>query len=233
MIVEMCNNQEQVTQKLLLIFCEKVKECLKTKEIVQVAVATGNTFSSFLDQIKGLDIPLNRIDLFVVDEYAGVNYDDERSCTIDLCRDLKITNELHKTYFFDAISYHEQVRNLNEKLYSNPLDILLLGIGTDGHFAFCFRNETYPNNDTYLIMRFADSDIAKQVENGWFPNVDMVPKEGITITKYGVMKSGTVILAGYRKDKENILKMIISNSVPEEMPIYEIIQRNDVILVSD
>ena len=41
MVVEKCNNREGVTQKLLSLFCEKVDECLKTKELVKFAVATG------------------------------------------------------------------------------------------------------------------------------------------------------------------------------------------------
>ena len=47
MIVEICDNREQVTKKLLSLFCEKVNKCLRTKEIVQVAIATGNTYSDF------------------------------------------------------------------------------------------------------------------------------------------------------------------------------------------
>lgn len=47
------------------------------------------------------------------------------------------------------------------------------------------------------------------------------------------MKSGTVILSGFQKEKEKILKMILADNVPKEMAIYDIIQRNDVILVSD
>lgn len=37
MVVEKCNNRERVTQKLLSLFCEKVDECLKTKELVKFA----------------------------------------------------------------------------------------------------------------------------------------------------------------------------------------------------
>ena len=89
MIVEICDNREQVTKKLLSLFCEKVNKCLRTKEIVQVAIATGNTYSEFLKHLQEMFIPFNKIDLFVVVEYAGIDCEDERSCTIDLCRDLK------------------------------------------------------------------------------------------------------------------------------------------------
>ena len=109
----------------------------------------------------------------------------------------------------------------------------MLGIGNDGHFAFCNRSEEYSKKETYAIVHFTNSDIAKQVEYGWFSSREMVPKEGITITKYGVLKSGTVILSGLQKEKEKIFKMILADNVPKEMAIYDIIQRNDVILVSD
>ena len=139
----------------------------------------------------------------------------------------------HQTFFFNAESYLEQLKKMNAKLDDDPLDIILLGIGNDGHFAFCNRSEEYSKKDTYAIVHFTNSDIAKQVEYGWFSSREMVPKEGITITKYGVLKSGTVILSGFQKEKEKILKMILADNVPKEMAIYDIIQRNDVILVSD
>lgn len=231
MIVEICNDRDHVTQKLLSLFCEKVKECLKTKKIVKIAVATGNTYSDFLKRLHEMDIPFNKIDLFVVDEYVGVDCEDERSCTIDLCRELKQVHRFHQTFFFSAETYLEQMKVLNAKLVNDPLDIVLLGIGNDGHFAFCNRNEQYLSKDTYSIVHFTNSDIEKQVEYGWFPSSEEVPKEGITITKYGVLKSGTVILAGFQKEKGKILKMILANGVPKEMAIYDIVQRNDVILV--
>lgn len=128
MIVEICDNREQVTKKLLSLFCEKVNKCLRTKEIVQVAIATGNTYSEFLKHLQEMDIPFNKIDLFVVDEYAGIDCEDERSCTIDLCRDLKKIDDFHQTFFFNSELYLKQIKNLNAKLDGAPLDIILLGI---------------------------------------------------------------------------------------------------------
>ena len=225
MIVEICDNREQVTKKLLSLFCEKVNKCLRTKEIVQVAIATGNTYSEFLKHLQEMDIPFNKIDLFVVDEYAGIDCEDERSCTIDLCRDLKKIDDFHQTFFFNSELYLKQIKNLNAKLDGAPLDIILLGIGNDGHFAFCNRNEAHTSKDTYSIVRFTDNDIAMQVENGWFPTIEIVPEEGITITKYGVLKSETVIFSGFYEEKEKILKRILANSIPKDMPIYDIFKR--------
>lgn len=233
MIFEKCESKEQVTWKLLNLFRDAVNKHLETKEIVQIAIATGNTFSDFLRQLGKTDIPFHQIDLFVVDEYAGVNIDDKRSCTIDLCRDLNNIENFHKTYFFDAKSYPEQIRFLNQKLQTNPLDVLLLGIGNDGHYAFCNRREENLHRDTYSIVNFTKEDIELQVESGWFPTTDIIPRKGITITKYGVLNSKTVILAGFRGEKESILNKIMLNNVPKEMPIFEIIQRDDVILVTD
>ena len=233
MIVEICDNREQVTKKLLSLFCEKVNKCLRTKEIVQVAIATGNTYSEFLKHLQEMDIPFNKIDLFVMDEYAGIDCEDERSCTIDLCRDLKKIDDFHQTFFFNSELYLKQIKNLNAKLDGAPLDIILLGIGNDGHFAFCNRNEAHTSKDIYSIVRFTDNDIAMQVENGWFPTIEIVPEEGITITKYGVLKSETVIFFGFYEEKEKILKRILANSIPKDMPIYDIFKRNDVILVLD
>lgn len=231
MIVERCMSKKDVTKKLLELFTSKVTEYLKTEDIIQVAIATGNTFSAFLKKLGTLNLPFNRMDLFVIDEYAGISFNDERSCSIDLCRDLQIIDKFHSIHFFDTNLYYDQISYYNVLLDKAPLDIILLGIGSDGHFAFCNKIEDHMLNKTYSIVDFSDDEITAQVNAGWFPTIDLVPKKGITITKYGVLKCKTVIIAGFYKEKQEIINKILTNSVPEEKPIYEILQRNDIIFV--
>ena len=231
MIIEKCNNKEQVTNKLLEIFSIKVTACLKNQEIMRMAVATGNTFSRFLNSLENVNIPYERIDLFVVDEYAGVDFDDATSCTIDLCRDLKNINRFHNTYFFKANLYSEQIQYFNTLLEEHPLDIIFLGIGSDGHFAFCNTLEKPLESIHYKCIVFTDDEINMQVKNGWFDSPEDVPRVGITMTAYGVLKSRTVILSGYIEEKEHILRQITENKLPPNVPISEIIKREDVILV--
>ena len=100
---------------------------MKTKELVKFAVATGNTYSGFLKRLHEMDIPFNKIDLFVVDEYAGIDYDDERSCTIDLCRDLKYIEMFHQTFFFDAESYLEQLKKMNANIIRFQISLWICG----------------------------------------------------------------------------------------------------------
>lgn len=87
----------------------------------------------------------------------------------------------HQTFFFYAESYLEQLKKMNAKLDDDPLDIILLGIGNDGHFAFCNRSEEYSKKDTYAIVHFTNSDIAKQVEYGCFPLEKWCQRRGLLL----------------------------------------------------
>jgi len=69
-----------------------------------------------------------------------------------------------------------------EKLAAAPIDLVLLGIGTNGHLAF---NDPPANLNDPLAVRVVTLDTKcreQQVLDGCFPHFDAVPKTAITLT---------------------------------------------------
>ena len=72
-------NELAMTQAMLADFLNNVNQLLCTKEILRIAIATGSTLEKFLQALQTENIPFQKIDLYIVDEYAGFSYTDPRS----------------------------------------------------------------------------------------------------------------------------------------------------------
>ena len=76
-----CNNQEIMYQEMIDYFLLELNNCLEYKEFVNVAFATGATIEKFMRLLNESNRFLpERIDLFVVDEYADIGWKDQRYC---------------------------------------------------------------------------------------------------------------------------------------------------------
>ena len=151
--------------------------------IVFAAAPSQNEFLSDLASTKGIN--WSRVTAFHMDEYIGLNNDAEQ----------RFGNFL-KIRIFDKVNFkkvnyiNSQAENPNGecKRYSkllneNPIDIVCLGIGENGHIAF---NDPpfadFNDTKTVKIVKLDDVSRQQQVNDGCFASIEEVPKEAITLT---------------------------------------------------
>lgn len=225
-IVE-CSSSSQMNEEVMRIFLHELNKALLNNRYINIGIATGRTFVDFITSFNcSNDIPFERINLFMIDEYIGVDPDDASSCAIDLISLMTSLPRIHRFYTFNKHNYLEQIKTYNSQLSVNPFDILLLGIGQDGHFAFC--NHCKPFSDkTYEIVHFSREERSKQVNMGWFRSIGEVPLSGITVTSFGALHSRALIMAAKHQDKKDIIDSIIHNRICEDVAIYPLLKKED------
>ena len=105
------DNSEKMNGGLIQMFNNDIRLLLSTNDFINLGIATGNTFKSFMRYLNNCpDIPLDRINLFMVDEYSNVNPEDEASCAIDLVTELTCLNRFHRFYTFTKEHYLDQIK---------------------------------------------------------------------------------------------------------------------------
>ena len=226
------DNSEKMNGGLIQMFNNDIRLLLNTNNFINLGIATGNTFKSFMRYLNNCpDIPLDRINLFMVDEYSNVNPEDEASCAIDLVTELTCLNRFHRFYTFTKEHYLDQIKEYNDLLEEHPFDLLLLGIGENGHYGFCNRYDGILSDKSYKLVSFSKDERWQQVELGWFNDIEEVPLGGITITDYGVLNSGKVVFAAYYEQKKAIIEKIWHSTVNKEMAIYPLLSKENCILL--
>ena len=78
MLINRCNDAHDMSNSMKENFINHVHNLLRKKDIVRVAIATGSTLEEFIGLLYNSDIPLQKLIIYVVDEYSGIRSEERR-----------------------------------------------------------------------------------------------------------------------------------------------------------
>ena len=182
------NNENFLIKKFIRFFRAKIKN--RTKKRFSFVLTGGNSPIKLYKQLsKNKNINWKKIDFFIGDErYVNENSKNSniRMCKKYLLNKINIfDNQIYKISVKNkslkkaTLDYEKKIKKyfLNKKIV---FDLILLGIGNDGHIASLFReNINTKNNKSVIFVRRKDfSRITlnlKSLNNGksiclWAPN---------------------------------------------------------------
>jgi glucosamine-6-phosphate deaminase len=135
-----------------------------------------------------------------------------------------------KEHLFDKINIYpsnchfpdRNVQLYEQRLKGIPVDLCILGIGTNGHIAF---NE--PGSKFDSRTRVVDlSEQTIEDNSRFFDSVDDVPKQAITMGLGTIMESKKIVLMVSGVHKFKILNVAMNGGVTEDVPA-SILQQHD------
>lgn len=191
--------------------------------------AAGNTplgtFSCLVKAVQSGSIRFDQCRFISLDEWVGLGASDEGSCRHTLDRHFFEPCGIKQSniHFFNGTcaDLNAECKAMDEFIGANgTIDLLLLGVGMNGHLGF---NE--PNVDFECYSHVTDLDsITKQVSVKYFTEQKNVQK-GITLGIKHLMQAGTVILIADGDKKANIMNQALHHEVTNEIPVT-VLQRH-------
>ena len=163
---------------------EYLKNLMAEQEFVNIIFAAAPSQNEFLAAMAESDVDWSRVNAFHMDEYIGLPSDASQG----------FGNFLRRAIFdkvpFNSVNYingqnvpEETLKQYKKLLEENPVDVVFMGIGENGHIAF---------NDPH-VADFNDPEVIKvvdldekcrmqQVNDGCFASLDDVPTHAFTLT---------------------------------------------------
>ncbi|MBR2870882.1 MAG: glucosamine-6-phosphate deaminase [Clostridia bacterium] len=192
------------------------------------------------DMLKALvndkDIEWNRINAFHMDEYIGLDKDAPQA----------FGNFLKDHIFglvpFKSINYIDVSATDPEKesqryakiLADNPTDIVVMGIGENGHIAF---NDppVADFNDKFAVKPVKLDEVCRQqqVNDGCFASIEKVPTHAITLTVPTLVKAPYLFCVVPAKTKANAVYQTINGEIGEHCPATVLRTQENAILYLD
>ena len=213
-----------------------MKEFLKPGKVL--GLATGST-------------PLGLYELMVKDHKEnGTSYDDILTFNLDEYVNLPITHPesyyafMHRN-LFDLIgvpednthvpsglgdNLDEQCKAYDKMIEEHPVDIQLLGIGSDGHIAFNEPGTAF-DSGTH-VTDLAESTIK---DNARFFDFDMskVPTQACTQGIGTIMKAKNILLIATGANKAQAVKDMLEGQVDEKCPASILQKHPNVTIIVD
>lgn len=216
---------EQNYQKLSDKITNEVLDIVKQKPEAVLCFPSGDTplglFNNLVSLQRNKKIDLSGCSFVGLDEWVGMDENDEGSCKYTLYRKLFIPCgiEKEKIHFFDAKAADlrlecERIDSIISAL--GGIDLMILGIGMNGHLGL---NE--PGTDAKLLSHVVSLDmVTRHVGQKYFHDPVRL-ESGITLGLGHIMQSRRVIAMVSGNHKSTIVKEVaegeISNRVPASL----------------
>lgn len=196
----------------ILHFTSSIKEPL-------ICTASGDSpaglYNELVSRVKENKADISNWKFVGLDEWAGMNGDDEGSCRYHLNNQfyhpLKISEE--KICFFDgrADNLEDECEKTENFIKQNGgIDIAILGLGLNGHIGM---NE--PGTSPTLRSRIADIDPqTQQVGQKYFTKPQQLT-HGLTLGLATIMEAKKIILIVSGSRKAAIVKKILEENPPK------------------
>ncbi len=231
MKVIVCKDSVQLGQEAAKLVAAEVKRCIAEKGSVRMVFSTG---SSQFDTFKALlqeDIDWTKVDMFHLDEYVGLPETHPASFRKYLKERFTNLVPLHSANFVDGTP--EGIKAISEALTAAPIDIGLIGIGENSHIAFNDPPADFDVEDPYIVVNLNDTCKKQQVGEGWFPTIDDVPKQAVSMSVKQILKCNKIISCVPHKVKANAIKLTIENDTNNLYPATIMKQHKDLTLLVD
>ena len=215
---------------------DKIVELLAEKEEINMIFAAAPSQNDVLASLIASDIEWNRINAYHMDEYIGLSKDAPQGFGNFLVDHIfgKVPFKSVNLIDCTATDPEAECERYGKLLAANPTDIVVMGIGENGHIAF---------NDP-PVADFNDPKIAKpvkldevcrnqQVNDGCFSSIDLVPTHAITLTCPTLMKAPYAFCIVPAPTKANAVKRTLNGEISTECPATTLRNHPNAILYLD
>ena len=173
--------------------------------------------------------------MFHLDEYIGLPITHGASFRKYLKeRFLEKVGNLKDYYLIDGeVDPVQETKRLGSLIQNHPIDVALVGIGENGHLAFNDPPADFETEEPYLVVDLDQACRAQQFNEGWFPNLEAVPAQAISMSIRQIMKSKSIICSVPDERKANAVKDCVKNPVSNLFPASILQQHGDCTLYLD
>jgi glucosamine-6-phosphate isomerase len=214
----MVNDYQELSEKV----ANEIISFMLNKEKKLICLPSGDTpigaYKIICEKLNGINVNDLNVKFVGLGEWVGFGRDTVGSCQNymfkNLYKPLSINNE--KIVEFNARSSNLEMEcNRIDKLIDRegPLDLVVLGIGVNGHLGLNEPKTSFQQKSH--VVKLTES--TKKVAQKYFTeNVNL--ENGITLGIHHFLESKRLILIAAGKKKADIIKQIIDGEVTVEIP---------------
>ncbi len=220
--VNIYENRNEMGKAAAIDISAAIKKVLAEKECCNMIFAAAPSQNEVLAAVAGDEsIDFTRVNAFHMDEYIGLPGTAPQAFGNFLRRAIFEKAPFGSVHYIDgnAVDIEAECARYTALLQQYPTDIVVLGIGENGHVAF---------NDP-PVADFADKVLIKpvpldpicrqqQVNDGCFASIDLVPTHALTLTVPALMRGKELFCVVPAPTKANAVEATVKGPIGEACP---------------
>ena len=211
--------QKELIDTLSSKIIDNLQEAIQNKGSASLLVSGGSTPKPLFEKLSSFDIPWEKVKIALCDErWIDKNHKDSNE---KLVRDSLLVNFAAKAQFISMYQEYldiEDAQDVCSDIYEKelfPFDVLILGMGNDGHTASLF-----PNN-----IKLKE---ALETTKGFCicMKPDTAPYERMSLTKTAILSATNIYLHFEGVEKQNVYKKVLEGASSNDMPVSAILNQD-------
>lgn len=186
----------------------------------RIVTATGAAQFDFLDILTGAPgIQWDLVEMFHLDEYVGISASHPASFQKFLLERLINKTGITKHHLLNPGANAEEVAaKVGRELNSAPIDLSIVGVGENGHLAFNDPPADFETEKPYLIVDLDEACRRQQVGEGWFKNLDEVPRQAISMSVRQILRANEIVAIVPDSRKAQAVKACFEGPISPSAP---------------
>ncbi len=222
MHINIYNSKEELGKDAAEKAADVIRKNLQEKAETNIILATGaSQFEMLNNLVQQPGIDWKRVRMFHLDEYAGLSDTHPASFRKYLQeRFVDKVNGLKEVCFVrgDHPDLQEEIRRLNEKISTHPIDLACVGIGENGHLAFNDPPADFEVEDPFIVVELDEACRNQQFGEGWFNSMKDVPLKAISMSIKHILKSAHIICTVPDERKAPAVKNCLEGEITPQHP---------------
>ena len=200
----------------------KIAELLSKKQEINMIFAAAPSQNDVLKSlVEDKEIEWNRVNAYHMDEYIGLDKDAPQGFGYFLKEHIFGLVPFKSVNYIDITTKNPDVEaeRYGKLLQKNPTDIVIMGIGENGHIAFNdppvadFKDEKWVKP-----VKLDEICRQQQVNDGCFESIDKVPTHALTLTVPTLVKAPYLFCIVPAPTKAKAVYETLNGSVDEHCP---------------
>ena len=229
--------KKQIAIDAAVLGARAIRKAIETTGASTIVVATGaSQFDVLARLVQESGIDWSKVTAFHLDEYLGLPVTHKASFRKYLQE--RFVTPLGGVVNFipvvgDATDIAAEIARLNGLIAGRRIDVCFAGIGENGHLAFNDPPADFETDAPYIVVALDEACRRQQLGEGWFTDLDAVPRQAISMSIRQILKSELIILNVPDARKAAAVQATVEGPVTPTVPASIIQRHGQVVLYLD
>jgi glucosamine-6-phosphate deaminase len=212
-----------------------IRRAVSERGRARIIAATGASQFEFLSALtKTPGMEWAKVEMFHLDEYVGLPITHPASFRKYLLGRLIEPAGIANYHLIDGEADPNGVcKGLGGEISAAPVDVAFVGIGENGHLAFNDPPADFETDEPYIVVDLDEACRRQQVGEGWFADMDGVPRRAISMTVKQILKAREIICIAPDARKARAVKNCFENEISPQFPASILRAHGDTIVYLD
>jgi glucosamine-6-phosphate deaminase len=225
-------------QELSKTAAELVIAQIASKPDTVLGLPTGQTplgmYERLVNANQAKKVSFSAVKTFNLDEYVGLGKDDQDSYYSYMYGNLFVHVDIKSSnvHILDgqAVDLQTECLEFEQAIArSGGLDLLILGIGQNGHLGFCEPGTSFDSRTQVVDL----SDNTRQVNQKQLIDLSETPKQALSMGLKTMMNAKRIVLLASGEHKQAAVYQALHGPVTENVPASVLQQHPDVLVIID